>query len=314
VGKTFASSQDLKEQPTKVEELAAGVYAYTAQGDPNTGFIVGTDGVMVIDARATPILAREFIGEIRQRSDRPFEHLVLTHYHAVRVLGASAVGARYIVAHRGTRELVTERGEQDFASELARFPRLFRNVESVPGLTWPTLTFDRLLTLHDGEREVRLVYLGRGHTRGDAAVWLPRERILFAGDLVEAGAALYCGDAYVEDWMETLERVRALGAEVLVPGRGPAVRGTAVREAIDTTQGFLRVLRDTVRDCLEREQTLKQAYELAHAALAPQYSKWPIFEHCMPFNVSRAYDEMAGVKPRIWTAARDQEIWRQLTA
>jgi glyoxylase-like metal-dependent hydrolase (beta-lactamase superfamily II) len=314
VGKTFASSQDLKEQPTKVEELASSVFAYTAQGDPNTGFIAGEDGVMVIDARATPILAREFIAEIRQRTDRPFEHLVLTHYHAVRVLGASAFAARYIVAHRGTRELVAERGEQDFASELARFPRLFRNVESVPGLTWPTLTFDRELTLHYGECEVRLVYLGRGHTRGDAAVWLPRERVLFAGDLVEAGAALYCGDAYIEDWMETLERVRALGAEVLVPGRGPAVRGAAVREAIDTTQGFLRVLRDTVRNCLQHEQTLKQAYEKAHSALAPQYSQWPIFEHCMPFNVSRAYDELAGVRPRIWTAARDQEIWRQLTA
>ena len=314
MSKTFASSQDLKEQPTKIEELAAGVYAYTAQGDPNTGFISGAEGVMVIDARATPILAREFIAEIRQRTDRPFEHLVLTHYHAVRVLGASAFGARYIVAHRGTRELVAERGEQDFASELARFPRLFRNVESVPGLTWPTLTFDRELALHYGEREVRLVYLGRGHTRGDAAVWLPRERVLFAGDLVEAGAALYCGDAYIEDWMETLERVRALGAEVLVPGRGPAVRGPAVQEAIDTTQGFLRVLRDTVRDCLQHEQTLKQAYEKAHAALAPQYSQWPIFEHCMPFNVSRAYDELAGVEPRVWTAARDQEIWRQLTA
>jgi glyoxylase-like metal-dependent hydrolase (beta-lactamase superfamily II) len=312
--KAFASSKDLAEQKTRIEELAPRVYAYTAQGDPNTGFIDGPENVTVIDARATPALAQEFIAEIRKRTERPFEHLVLTHYHAVRVLGASAYGAPYIVAHRGTRELVAERGAQDFASEAARFPRLFRNIESIPGLTWPNVTFRRELSFYQGEREVRLLFLGRGHTRGDAAVWLPGERVLFAGDLVEAGAALYCGDAYIEDWIVTLERVRSLAPEILVPGRGPAVRGAAVRDAIDSTQGFLRVLRDTVRDCLQREQTLKHAYEAAYAALAPQYAKWPIFEHCMPFNVSRTYDELAGKKPRIWTAARDQEIWRQLTA
>src|SRR5438093_1089163 len=189
MSKPFASTQDLAAKPAQFEQLAPGVYAYTTSGDPNCGAIVGPDGVLAIDVRATPALAREFIAEIRRMTNRPFRWLVLTHYHAVRTLGASAFNAQEIIGHRNMRALVLERGRQDFESERGRFPRLFRAVEEVPGLTVPNVTFDRELTLHLGEREVRLLWLGRGHTEGDAAVWLPRERVLFAGDLVEAGAA-----------------------------------------------------------------------------------------------------------------------------
>jgi glyoxylase-like metal-dependent hydrolase (beta-lactamase superfamily II) len=311
--KAFASTQDLETKPARFEELAAGVYAYTTSGDPNCGAIVGPDGVLVIDARATPALARELIAEIRNVTPQPFRWLALTHYHAVRTLGASAFNAPSIIAHRNTHALVLERGQQDFDSERGRFPRLFRDVNEVPGLTVPNVTFDRELTLHLGEREVRLLHLGRAHTEGDAAIFLPRERVLFAGDLVEAGAAPYCGDAFLQDWLETLERVRALNAEVLVPGRGPTVRGAAVGQAIQDTKEYLSVLFNTVAECVRQEASLKQAYDAALAALTPRFGKWTIFEHCLPFNVSRAYDEASGVRPRIWTATRDRAMWDALT-
>ncbi len=312
MAKGFASTLDTEDKKATFEELAPGVYAYTTEGDPNTGVIVGPESVMVIDARATPVLAQEFIAEIRQVTDLPIQHLVLTHYHAVRVLGASAYGAPYLIGHRNMRRLVIERGQQDFESESGRFPRLFRDVSSVPGLTMPNMTFDRELIFFLGQREVRLLYLGRGHTDGDTAIFLPQERVLFSGDLVEAGATPYAGDAYIEEWQETLERVRALRAEALVPGRGPAVRGAAVEEAIGSTKEFLAILYQTVSEAVYQEKTLKQAFDAAHAALTPHFGHWPIFEHCMPFDVSRVYDEISGTRPRIWTATRDQEMWRAL--
>lgn len=300
--------------PATVEPLAEGVYALITGGDPNTGFIVGERSVMVVDARATPALARETVAAVRNVTDKPIEYLVLTHYHAVRVLGASGIGARHIVAHRGTRDLIRERGQADFESEARRFPRLFLDIGSIAGLTHPNIVYDDAVTLDLGSREVELRWLGRAHTEGDTAVWLPKERVLFAGDLVEASAAPYCGDAYILDWPATLAKVRALGAQAVVPGRGPAVRGEAVDRAIEETQVYLTILRDTVRDSVERDATVAEAYRAAEAALAPRFGNWAIFKHCLPFNVQRMYDDLAGVRPRIWTERRDAALWQALVS
>ncbi len=300
--------------PATVEPLAQGVYALLTGGDPNTGFIIGERAVLVVDARATPTLARETVAAIRQLTDKPIEYLVLTHYHAVRVLGASGIGARHIIAHRGTSDLVRERGQADFESEARRFPRLFIDIESIPGLTHPDMVYDDALTLDLGDREVELRWLGRAHTEGDTAVWLPKERVLFAGDLVEASAAPYCGDAYILDWPATLANVRALGAETVVPGRGPAVRGEAVGKAIEETQTYLTILRDTVRTAVESEADVAAAYHAAEAALSPRFGGWAIFKHCLPFNVQRMYDDISGVRPRIWTESRDAALWKALVS
>ena len=300
--------------PATVEPLAEGVYALLTSGDPNTGFIVGERSVLVVDARATPALAAETVAAVRAVTDKPIEYLVLTHYHAVRVLGASGIGARHIVAHRGTRDLIRERGQADFESEARRFPRLFLDIASIPGLTHPDIVYDDALSLDLGGRVVELRWLGRAHTEGDTAVWLPRERVLFAGDLVEASAAPYCGDAYILDWPATLANVRALNAEALVPGRGPAVQGVAVDRAISETQAYLTILRDTVREAVEREEDVAMAYQAAEKALTPRFGEWAIFKHCLPFNVQRMYDDVAGVRPRVWTESRDAALWKSLVS
>src|SRR5208282_1825193 len=143
----FASQADLEEKKVSFDKLSEHAYAYTAEGDPNTGVVIGDDAVMVIDAQATPVMAQDVVGRIRAVTDKPIKYVVLTHYHAVRVLGASGYAPQHIIASRDTYELIAERGEADMQSEIARFPRLFRAVESVPGLTWPTLVFERRLTL-----------------------------------------------------------------------------------------------------------------------------------------------------------------------
>src|SRR5919107_2162930 len=226
--KPFASSADLGVKEQTLEVLADGVYALTAEGDPNLGAIEGEDFLVCFEALATPVAARRWLAKLREHTDKPVRYLVLSHYHAVRVLGASAFDAEVIVTHEKTRELIAERGKQDWASEFARMPRLAEQADSVPGLTWPTLTFSDRLTIDLGADRGDLVlqYCGRGHTEGDIVAWLPKQRILFAGDLVEAEAALYTGDAFHREWATgTLDRVKAFHAEALVGGRGGVPRG-----------------------------------------------------------------------------------------
>ncbi len=314
--KPFASSADLAEKQATLERLADGVYAFTAEGDPNVGAIVGTETILAIEARATPLMAQRWIDVIRDRvSPLPFGDLVLTHYHAVRTLGASAFGARRIVAHAQTAALIEERGLEDWASEQGRMPRLFAGADTIPGLTRPTDTFTESMTIDLGDRRVELHHLGRGHTSGDLVVWLPDERICFAGDLVEAQAAPYMGDSHPGEWSTTtLDRVAALGATQLVGGRGPVVRDGDVATAIDDTRAFVRATLEGTRAVKEAGGTLKEAFERVHAQLAPRYAGMPIFDHTMPFNVQRAWDELDGiVHPRIWTAERDREVWDALS-
>ncbi len=310
----FASTGDLAEKKVSFDELAPGIYAFTAEGDPNSGVVIGDESVLVFDAQATPKQARRVIDCIRRVTDKPITHLVLSHYHAVRVMGASAYGAREIVSSLGTYGLIVERGQQDFESEVGRFPRLFEDVASVPGLTWPTMAFEKKLVLWLGRRRVELLFLGRGHTAGDIVAWMPEEKVVFAGDLVEYGATPYTGDAHLRDWPKTLDALAGLGAEKLVPGRGAAAKTAEdVRDAIAMTRGFLTDLWTVAEEGVRAGRSLKQIYDEAMARMEPKYGSWPIFRHCMPFDVSRAVDEASGTDwPRIWTHERDLEMWRQL--
>src|SRR5690349_11387568 len=165
MSKAFASQADLQQKKVSFTKLSDNAYAYTAEGDPNTGVIVGDDAVMVIDTQATPVMAADVIRHIRTVTDKPVKYVLMSHYHAVRVLGASAYGASEIIASQDTYDLIVERGAQDMKSEIERFPRLFRAVETIPGLTWPTLTFKGELTVWLGKLEVRLLQVGRGPTK-----------------------------------------------------------------------------------------------------------------------------------------------------
>jgi len=313
--KKFASQADLQDKKVTFEQLSEHAWAYTAEGDPNTGVIIGDDAVLVADTQATPAMAQDVIRRIREVTDKPIRFVVLTHYHAVRVLGASAYGAQQVIASEDTYDLIVERGEADKASEIGRFPRLFSNVESVPpGMTWPTLTFRGKLTLWLGRLEVQLLQLGRGHTKGDTVVWLPQERTLLSGDLVEFGATPYAGDAYFRDWPQTLDNLAALRPLALVPGRGAALRGEAqVAEGLRGTASFIADVRASVEAGVAAGQDLNAVYRSTFAALKPKYGHWVIFDHCMPFDVTRCHDELTGhADPRIWTAERDRQMWEAL--
>jgi glyoxylase-like metal-dependent hydrolase (beta-lactamase superfamily II) len=313
--KAFASQADLEEKKVSFVQLSPNAWAYTAEGDPNTGVIVGDDAVMVIDTQATPVMAQDVIRRIREVTDKPIKYVVLSHYHAVRVLGAAGYAPEHIIASRDTYDLIVERGEQDKASEIGRFPRLFRAVESVPpGLTWPTMTFEGRMSIWLGKLEVQLLQLGRGHTKGDTVAWLPQQRILFSGDLVEFDATPYAGDAYFKDWPATLDNIARLDPVALVPGRGAALTTPEqVRQGLAGTRAFVSDVRELVEAGVRAGKDLKTVYRDVVAQLKPRYGQWVIFDHCMPFDVTRCYDEVTQYPdPRIWTAERDRQMWAAL--
>lgn len=313
--KAFASQADLEVKKVSFTQLSDNAYAYTAEGDPNTGVIIGDDAVMVIDTQATPVMAQDVIRHIRTVTDKPIRYVVMSHYHAVRVLGATGYQPQHIIASRDTYDLIVERGEQDKASEIGRFPRLFQAVESVPpGMTWPTITFQGRMSIWLGSLEVQLIQLGRGHTKGDTVAWIPSQKILFSGDLVEFDATPYAGDAYFQDWPQTLDNIEALQPVALVPGRGAALTTPEqVRAGLDGTRAFIRDVWTSVKAGVEAGLDLNAVYKATYAALKPKYGHWVIFDHCMPFDVTRCYDEATQYPdPRIWTAERDVQMWKTL--
>jgi glyoxylase-like metal-dependent hydrolase (beta-lactamase superfamily II) len=324
MSKAFASQADLEDKKITFEQLSPHCWAYTAEGDPNSGVIIGEKYIMVSDATATPAMARDLIAQIRKISDKPIKYVLLTHYHAVRVLGASAYvaeGATEVIASRGTYELIVERGAQDMQSEMERFPRLFRGADSVPGLTWPTMVIgdgkpgrQGSLEIDLGGVKVQIWHPGAGHTRGDTIAWVESEQVLFSGDLVEYEAGVYTGDAQLEEWPATLEALRELKAEYIVPGRGEAMKGNAdVNKALDYTKRWVTTLFQAGKEAAAADMDLKTAMAHTRKTMDPVFGHVFIYEHCLPFDVSRAYDEAKGIKnPRIWTAERDKEMWAAL--
>src|SRR5690606_32078705 len=228
MSKAFASQADLEDKKITFEQLSPHCWAYTAEGDPNSGVIIGDKYIMVSDTTATPAMAKDLIAKIRTVSDKPIKYVLLTHYHAVRVLGASAYaaeGATEVIASRGTYELIVERGAEDMHSEMERFPRLFRGADSVPGLTWPTLVIgdgtpgrQGSRTIARGGARVGIWPPSPGHTRGDTAAWIESEQVLCSGVLAEYDAGVYPGDAQPEEWPATPEPLRAMKPEAMVPG------------------------------------------------------------------------------------------------
>ena len=326
MSKAFASQSDLSDRKISFTRLSEHCWAYTAEGDPNSGVIIGEKYILVSDTTATPMMAQDLIARIRQVSDKPIKYVLLTHYHAVRVLGASAYvaeGASEIIASKGTYDLIVERGAEDMQSEMDRFPRLFRGADSVPGLTWPTLVVgdgrpgrQDGISLDLGGVTVDIWHPGAGHTRGDTIAWVASEKVLFSGDLVEYEAGVYTGDAHLEEWPATLEALRGLGAEAIVPGRGEAMLGNAnVNKSLYYTKRWVETLFACGKQAVAGNLDLKAAMALTRQHMDPVFGKVFIYEHCLPFDVSRAYDEAKGIKhPRIWTAERDKEMWAALQA
>lgn len=241
----------------------------------NAGFVVTTAGVVVIDALGSPQLARELMAEVRQRTGKAVTHVILTHYHADHIYGLQEfkrAGAR-IIAHQAAREYLnsdTARSRLEVSrKDLA--PWIDADTWLVPADEWI-----------DGPRElvvggVRLLLqpVGPAHTPEDTVVFLPSEKVLFAGDLVFRGRVPFVGQADSRHWVEALNTVLALEAAVVVPGHGPM--STAAREDMELTRDYLSYLRETMGRAARNMDPFEEAY---------RQTDWSRFEHLPLFRVA----------------------------
>jgi glyoxylase-like metal-dependent hydrolase (beta-lactamase superfamily II) len=246
----------------RLEKVAEGVYCATSSETAyyvtNSAIVVGDESVLVVDSGATPSGARALVQAVRTVSNRPIRYLVDTHFHFDHAFGNAAFGAdTVVIGHEATRSLLgpealhgrTYRGFVDplpsrveqLRAQAATEPAveksqgLVAQAESLEAygrelatltLVPPRLTFSDRVSVDVGNREVQLLFLGRGHTAGDVVVFLPRERILCSGDFFN-GYIGYMGDAYVDEWADSLDRLAKLDFETVIPGHGAPFTGKA---------------------------------------------------------------------------------------
>jgi len=256
----------------RFEKVTDGVYYATASGTMNVGanspIIINDDEVLVIDSQITPAAARALVTDLRAITSKPVRYVVDSHYHYDHAHGNQIFAPdAQVIGHDNTRRrMLTNVLEQyTYLSSVEPIPARVESLkqriaqEADPQqkvalerqvanslayleqvketkVTPPNLTFDATMTLVRGGREIRLLYLGRGHTDTDVVVYLPRERIVCTGDLMESVVS-YMGDSYPEDWIATLERLKGLDFETVMPGHGVVFKGKAKIEAF---QNYLR--------------------------------------------------------------------------
>ena len=139
-------------------------------------------------------------------------------------------------------------------------------------MTWPTLAFEREMTLFLGKRQVKLMQLGAGHTSGDIVAWVPDARVMFSGDLIEYHSACYCGDAHLRAWPQTLNAIRDFDPNSVAPGRGDALNGRqTVLEALAMTRDFVSTLYGLAEMTVAKGRTLKDSFAATREAMDPKW-------------------------------------------
>lgn len=237
----------------KFERIAEGVYYASGGVGSNNVVVVNDDDVLIVDTGTTPQAARNFLADIRMLTDKPVRYVVNTHFHYDHTDGNQIFGPEVqIIAHDYVRTAITtfdvlnrepfitsqkvnvpaqiENLKQQIAAErdtarkatlseqLSATERNFGQLKELRP-TPPNMTYSSKLVLHRGSREIDLLFLGRGHTGGDTVVFLPREKIVATGDLMESRLA-YMGDAFFDEWVTTLDELKKLDFDVVLPGHG----------------------------------------------------------------------------------------------
>jgi glyoxylase-like metal-dependent hydrolase (beta-lactamase superfamily II) len=287
----------------------------------NATIIVNDEDVLVVDSHSTPAAAWALAEQLKTITDKPIRYVVNTHFHWDHAHGNQIYGPGVeIIGHDFTRRMLSagestrgrsyemfvggipsqiaqlanqidamaEGAPKETLREQLRVQEQYRAASASVRVQPPTMTLTDSMTLHRGGREIQLLFLGRGHTGGDVVVYLPQERLVATGDLLTAGLS-YLGDAYVTDWSGTLDRLRALDFDVVLPGHGEAFEGKA---KIDHFQAYLKDFWQQVQSLhaagLSAEEAARRIDLRAHAAHYPTLRDVGVLNH----GVYRAYDQI----------------------
>lgn len=273
--------------PPKLEEVSDGIFAYVqpdgSWGLNNTGFLVGSETVTIIDSCFTERRTRAFHDAIRQVTDLPLRTLVNTHHHGDHTHGNFVfLPAASIIAHEMCRKEVIDSG----VAVTAFFPGVeWGQIRVAP----PSVTFEDRLNLYLDDLKVELIHIGPAHTTNDVIAWVPDRKVLFSGDIIFNESTPFGLHGSIAGWLEALEAVRALGPETIVPGHGP-VCGAGV---IDEVAAYLRFVQEGARKGFEAGLS---PLETARQTDLGRFAVWHDTERLVG-NLHRAYSELRG-EPR----------------
>ena len=275
-----------------LQEIAPDVFAYIhgrAGWDVcNSGFIVGGDGVMVIDAMMVANQVRPYLEEIRKVTNKPIRYVVNTHHHVDHSFGNQFYLPTEVVSHRGCREQLIDRGaDVDMLSQ--RWPQ-YREDWVQTRLTPASITYEDKMIVHLGDRVIELLHPGPAHTYGDTLVYLPEEKVLFTGDVAFHYLTPLAYDGHVSNWIRVANGIlKYLDAVTLMPGHGP-VSG---KEVVGKTLRYLRLVKRTSRLHFARGDSVE---ETSRAMRLGEYADWVEPERVIT-NVQRLYQEFRGELP-----------------
>ncbi len=241
----------------RAKEVAPGVYAMTDLSFSNCGFIVTDSGVVVVDTQLTPFFANEMIKEIKAVTDKPIKYAINTHWHTDHIGGNEGfLPQAHIIAHEFTREVIAKRRKEQDEGKVDESLRMLGDSKLTP----PDITFDQNMTLHMGDKTIELKFLGGGHTSGDIVVYLPREKVLFSGDLFSKDSAHpdYRDDASIDNQIGSLKKMQALDIETIVCGHTCIAEKKDIQTSIDTLIAFKAEVKKYVDANIPPEKAAEQ--------------------------------------------------------
>jgi len=269
----------------KTVEVLKNVYTIVdGEGvDSNTTIIITTEGVIVIDTRPTPTEARKVLEEIRKLTDLPIVYTINTHYHGDHTFGNQVFkNSKTIIAHKNVRDTLIKSGQNHLS--------LFKTF-GLPGMdevkvTPPNIVYEKGMEIWLGGYRLQLLYHGKGHTNGDTIIFIDQLRTVITGDLVFNKKIPYMADAYIEEWIESLNYIELLKNETVIPGHGP-IGG---RPTIIAMKHYLIDLKEHVLQQLKDKKSLEETQNAVEPILRKKYKDWK-HPDWIKGNIERAWLE-----------------------
>ena len=273
---------------TEIIELETGVFARLHEGLTNAGIIVGDDSVLIIDSLRVPSFARDLIKDVKDITDKPIKFVIDTHSHWDHSWGNEEFPDATIIGHKNCyAEMIDVEWNEQWRKKVTSSNDPWSEEGNIVNITPPNMTFETSMQLYFGGRELDLKYFGRAHTSGDIYIHLPKEKIVFTGDVAQDGGVPYLGDCYPVDWPDTDNKLAALPIERFMSGHGPI----GDHKALEGARDFIHNLVDSVKSAIADGQNSVQASESVIAQLTPEYGNWRSFGR-IGENLTSVYEKL----------------------
>lgn len=273
---------------TEIVELEAGVYARLHEGLTNAGIIIGDDSVLVIDSLRVPSFARDLIQDVKTITEKPIGFVIDTHSHWDHSWGNEEFPEATIIGHKNCyAEMIDMEWNEEWRKKVVSSNDPWSEEGNLVNITPPNMTFETSMQLYFGGREIDLKYFGRAHTSGDIYIHLPKEKIVFTGDVAQDGGVPYLGDCYPADWPETDNQLASLPIERFMSGHGPIGDHNALVEAKD----FIHTLVDSLKHAIADGQDSLEASKYVINEMSPKYGDWRSFDR-IGENLPSVYDKL----------------------